>query len=241
MEPMHKDFPLIPQRSYDAIVRNGWLSEVLLALIVDPLEAEDFALGVGRYKEYERLYNEHPYAPHRALPIHADDFVKQGSNATDAWRQVIMQWVGQQKDARPALSSLTLYNRWLGAWCVSHVAREVLDLVAGNKDSLLKQINATEDWACGKLTTGQVRELAASVDPYDTYDFVANVARSSMSAAMIIDDYNAAEAAKRLAERVADAYAEASGTSEERWTTVCSEELVRLRGVVAEACMTFPV
>lgn len=252
MEPMHKDFPLIPQRSYDAIVRNGWLSEVLLALIVDPLEAEEVAAKLYRnlhyrllFKDYlsMMLFRDHPSMSENAadMPIGVDDFVRQGANATDAWRQVVAQWVRLQKDARPALRSLVVYNRWLGAWCSSHVAREVLDIVAGNKDRLLKQINVAEDWSCGKLTTAQVREISASMGKYAVYDFAADAAETSLRVITIYVADNAARAAEELADTVANAHAEASDTSEERWTTVCSAELVRLREVVAEACMTFPV
>ncbi len=98
----HKTFTLIPQRSFDAYVSSRpSLNEVMCALIVNPIAAEDSAemFGLG-------------------LPHSLSDFRTQNSlMGVEAALQTASTWLLTQDSISSALYELSLWDRWLAMWC----------------------------------------------------------------------------------------------------------------------------
>ena len=233
-EPMHPVFTEIPQRSYNALVRKGTLEEVLLALITDPLAAEDVA------DELE--------AKTRKLPaVTPSVFADLGANALSAWKITVAQWVMTQADARPALRALIAYDRRLGVWGACQVAREALSYVFVGEDRPRIAIETTEAWVVGRASIEQVRQSAAAANAaavsaaYATSAAAwaaAAAANAAADAAYAAYAATAAACATAAAAAAADA-AYAYGSA--KWNAARDAELIRFREVVANACMTFPV
>lgn len=93
---MHPYYTEIPQRSFDAIVKAGLLSELLLAFVTDPLNAEDIADCIVE-REETRIYvnlNKRKIA----APILISDIVGLPIEAPLTRAEItISQWVMAQK------------------------------------------------------------------------------------------------------------------------------------------------
>jgi len=220
----HPYFTEIPQRSFDAIVKNGYLSEVLVALLVDPLEADDVAESIYRKTETAiRLSaNYHIFS----ATIELADF--QGLPSKDAFEKLkitISQWVMTTNRADDALRVLAMWDRRFGVWCACQVARDALRFVPSGEQRQLRAIEATEAWVNGKATLDEVRSSGTA----------ANDAANAVSHA---DTLYAAVYASAAAYGANVAYYAANAAA-------CAAdndavELIRLREVVANACLTFP-
>lgn len=240
MEPMHPVFTLVPLRSYSAYVKSDppALDELMCALMVDPLEAEDAAAESGM---------EMPHA--------LANFASLGRRPYTAALQTIAQWVEEQEEARPALRGLMKYNNKLGTWCACQLARASLLYVSADEPRPRAIIELTESWLYGKSTLEDVRRYAnrsmsgpsVTVADMAAVDAAANAAYSAYNdTSDPRKSSNAAEAADSVAVAVAISSEEEppSGRKVYRFNSDSPSrkaELVRLREVVAAACLTFPL
>jgi len=237
----HPIYTEIQQRSYDALVRSGTLEEVLLALITDPLAAEDVA------DELE--------AKTRKLPaLHPNAFAELGANVIAAWKITIAQWAMTQADVLSALLSLVTYDRRLGVWCTCQVVRDALRFVPASERRPRVAIETTEAWVMGRASTKQVSQSATAAyavpipasfaAAYAAYaasgqrqdDVCFSVRTAADAAAHAAANSSAAVAAARASNTATEPYASAAV-----WGAEMNAELIRLQKVVAAACFTFPV
>lgn len=133
---MHPVYSFVPQRSYRAYVKSDpptlSIDELLCALIVDPLAAEDAA---------EQLGVKH--TPH-ALSDFADIGIAQHRVALET----IAQWVRQMVWPPKTLAQIAAYNQRLGTWCACQIARDVIPFIGDERRRSLcqKAVEATEKW-----------------------------------------------------------------------------------------------
>ena len=164
--PAHNVFTEIDARSYAAIVKKGYLSEVLLALLVDPLEAEDVAESIDTRRFSSILLQANGRVV--SAPIRLEDF--QSLPSKDAFEKLkitLYQRVMKSGRAESALSQITEWSQRIGVWCACAVAREALRYVPEGDQRPLRAIEMAELWAVGKATINEVK--AASYDAYNTY------------------------------------------------------------------------
>lgn len=245
MEPMHPVFTLVPERSYKAFVKGNLptLDELMCALVVDPDEAQDVA------KERKLRI------PH-ALPVFAD----LGRAPYTAALQTIAQWIMQQPIDGAPLDLLARYDRRLLAWIACQVARESLRFAHDYEEKLLVILQKTERWVTGNLPSSKTQKTAS--EAYGIFTLASNSPSDADTAETAYASYAvyAAAASPSMfsgidAEAVVFSAASAWASGETKvdlnnddlspsqlsaWTSARDAELVRLRGVAAEACMTFP-
>lgn len=187
-------FTEIDARSYDAVVRNGWISEVLLAMLVDPLEADDMANSILRRKEssIELYVNGRVFD----APISLEDFHDLPSkHAFEKLKITMSQWVMTNDRADNAVRMITMWNIRFGVWCACAAAREALQFIPEGELRPLLAIEAAEAWVRGRAT-GQ--RVAAGADAA----YAASYAAARAVDAADVDAYTAS------AEAAADAAAE---------------------------------
>lgn len=241
---MHSYYTEIPQRSFEAIVKNDYLSEVLVALLVDPLEAEDIAESIKDRIDAAITLDLNGRA--FSAPIGLADF--QNLPSKDAFEKLkitLSQWVMTTERANGTLRVLSTWDQRFGAWCSCAVARVGIRFVPKGDRRALLAIETTEVAVRGKSTDIYVTDAAMAA--YDasssarTLAAAAAYASASYAAASFVASVgtsvadNAASLAANAAVRVADAVASVSGRDDLRVA-----ELIRLREVVANACLTFP-
>lgn len=249
MEPMHPVFTLVPLRSYSAYVKGDppALDELMCALMVDPLEAEDTVAEMGM---------EMPHA--------LADFSSLGRRPYTAALQTIAQWAEAQTDAAFAMRMVTLYDRRLGVWCACQLAREVMSFVSPDEKIHKATIELTESWVRGGAEIKKVRSAAKSAISAADYYFnedafsYSDVLFASGHAAYVASSRSvagavssAASVAEHVSYVVVDIDSEVEyefGDDEEDADDAgesddmrIAKELVRLREVVAAACLTFPL
>ncbi len=246
---MHPYYTEVHRRSFDAIVKNGWLSEILMALIADPDNSMDLADVLRRNGKDQSLsidLQRRGERPHPA-PISVSEFADRGTWAVDRWRITLAQWAMSFKEARPALHSLTLYDRRLGVWCACQVAREALRYTPDVGNSARVSIETTEAWVMGQATIAQVKSAtddavyagwSAGIDSADAS--AAYISDDAAYAATVDDDLSAANIASHTADAANTAWRTANANNAEV-DADSGAELIRLREVVANACMTFPL
>lgn len=228
-EPMHPIYTAVPARSVTAYAKRKpiALAHILCAAIVDSENAEDASDQYGVY----------------GTPHSLRDFLEwRGAVGVDLALQISSQWTMQQDEARPAILEIVAWDHRAGVWCACQAAREALRFVPEDEARPRLAIETVERWVVGEATIGEVRAATAS----------ASAAAATADAA---DAANAAEAVAYVSNAVvhaahydlvstaifdvAEAYAErrenrgARGLSRYR-------ELIRLREVISNACMTFP-
>lgn len=236
-EPMHPVFTEVPQRSYNAIVGNGWLSEVLLALVVDPLEAEDLAATIRRGAGIRLdIVPAHSGSKPYPAPVTVADFASAGANVLSTWRITVAQWVRTQSEAQDALSALVEYDRRIGVWCACQVARQVLRYVDDRRQRSRTAIETAESWVRGEVTNAQVRRDGDAAAYAYAGDHAADAGYSAI-ATIYVGMAHCSDTAHHAAASVAF---ESAAYGSPEWTTAYRSELVRLREVVASACLTFP-
>lgn len=244
MEPMHPVFTLVPERSYKAFVKDKLptLDELMCALVVDPDEAQDVA------KERKLRI------PH-GLPVFAD----LGRVPYTAALQTIAQWMMQQPVEGAPLDLLAKYDRRLVAWIACQVARESLQFAHDYEEELLVILQKTERWVTSHLPSSKTQKTAS--EAYGIFTLVSNSPSDADMAETSFASYAVFAAASSPsmfsginAEAVVFSAASAKASGETKidpnddltpsqlsaWTSARDAELARLRGVAAEACMTFP-
>jgi hypothetical protein len=260
---MHPYFTEIPLRSFEAMAFDGKLSEILLALIVDPHEANDVSRAIlDIYPTRIDLVSNEDGRSIVDAPVRIEDFMDLGLKSFDAMKITVAQWVMTTDGASDALRVLTVWDRRFGVWCACAVAREALHYVLAEDQRPLRAIEAAEAWAIGKATIETVTTadaaarsaanyakaaLGASVYNIAAADAAAQaaaIADAAVAAAAAAADpaYEAADVAKKAA-RVASIAARRDADRREdfeNWNTAFYAELFRLREVIANACLSFP-
>jgi hypothetical protein len=225
-EPMHPIYTAVPLRSVRAYAKREpvTLEAVLCAAIVDPENAED------AFEEYGASGTPHSLR----------DFLDwRGDLGVDIALQVAAQWTIQQKEARTVIEQIIAWDHRVGVWCACQVAREALRFVPEDEERPRIAIEATERWVIGDATIDEVRSATAAAETayvaaYTDYVNAADDASADAASAYAAAAFAAAAAAYTAAD------ADAGRNYEQIWERARNEELVRLREIVANACMTFP-
>lgn len=143
---MHPYYTEIPLRSFEAIVQNGWLSEILLALITDPLEAEDLAEMLSRTKRGGKLWVRFKGERRLPAPISCEEFRRISIEGKTKWRVTLSQWVMRFDTADDSLQSLIDYDKKLGVWAECKIARESLRFAEKGEGRPIYAIKTAEAW-----------------------------------------------------------------------------------------------
>jgi len=125
---MHSYYTEVEARSYDAIVNNGWLSEVLLAMVVDPLEAEDVADVIVRNDAAKTMMID---GSQRALLSLSDGL---GASLIDRAKITAWQW----------------------ASCACHLPVGMLARLPKDRPQARETIRKTLSWVFGQDTAATV-------------------------------------------------------------------------------------
>jgi hypothetical protein len=237
-EKMHPIYTAVPARSMWAYVKLTYpkLEEVLCAAIVDPHNARDAAEEYGI----------------SGTPHSLEDFWDwRGAIGVDLALQVVSQWTMQQPEALWALNPIANWNRLLAIWCACRVAREGLRYVRESEDRPRISIETTERWLIDDATLDEVRAAAeaaaasSSVNTYGAAYAATSAAQATARAAAVSglvqnDPFVFAVDSSARAVASAAAYAVDPRKNLGLWSSARDAELLRLREVVAKACLTFP-
>jgi hypothetical protein len=235
---MHPVFSFVPNSSYKAYVKGDLptLDELLCALIVDPLEAEDAAEQFGE----------------KRTPHSLGDFARISHGALRQALETIAQWVlwmrdNHRKGADFAIKSITRYSIRLGAWCAAQVARSVLSYL-DNPSKAEEAIKYTEQWVMYQAyidyvyVAGYAADSLARELSYEGDESAAFAMYSAAEAAFVVGNSSPMQSA------VGSVYAAASSKAFENasdlnldYDDLVNKEMLRLSNVVAEACVSFPV
>jgi hypothetical protein len=135
-------YTLIPQKSLDAFIHTGSLSEVLSALIIDPDEAEDYVREHG---------ND---APHSMR-----DFMNLGRKALTSALQTTAEWTLRYGDPERAIRGIVRWDRRLGIWCCCAAVGPLLSLMPASEERPRAAVEAALGWAARKVNS---RKAAAA-------------------------------------------------------------------------------
>lgn len=141
---MHSYYTEVEARSYDAIVKNGWLSEVLLAMVVDPLEAADVADVIIRNDAAKTMMID---GSQRALLSLSYGL---GASFLDRVKITASQWVSQQSDGRSVMAQLAGWDQKLGVWCACHLPVGMLARLPNDRPQARETIRKTLSWVFGQ-------------------------------------------------------------------------------------------
>lgn len=250
---MHPYYTEVPLRSFEAIVQNDWLSEILLALITDPLEAEDFAKLLSRGQpETIYVYTDESKNFQAPLPISVDDFACLPAKSVSKWRITMAQWLAKQQSSHSTFLELSLYDTRMCMWAACYLARHSVRYIESPSDNMLRTLSAAENF----IATGRDKSAIfnASRDlyretakmPYDDYSEIQwahNATKKAVNATLSLSDHRyISDCALYTMEDVASVIA-CSKTEDDRsrFTEVMDQEFDQLNQVVAQSCMTFPM
>jgi|JI10StandDraft_1071094.scaffolds.fasta_scaffold00157_127 hypothetical protein len=231
MKPrMHEIYTHIDDRSYKAFVESGSLDEVLCAFVVDPDEAEDVAKRYGVSG-----------TPHSLLFLWT-----QSAGFFDAALQTIAQWVMAQPDAEAALDGVASWNMLLGIWCACAVSKEALLLCPDRQNRAKSLIGLTEEWVAsrGSMPHEKIRAMVREVSRFQatlrSYAEQTSLSAAMESAALIWrspDPSGVSSVSRYVAAALCD---DGGDEDDEEFLSCKASEMLRLRSVVAEACLRFP-
>lgn len=234
---MHPYYTEIPLRSFYAMLRSGGLSEVLLALITDPLEAEDFAsLLVRDTPDSIRIR-----LPDRNIvaPISVADFKEMSLTSVAKWRITLAQHVMSFEDAANTMRSLARYDTRLSAWCSIALIRSVMiELRTPLLDPTSRVVEATDGWVRGFVSldelnvTGDVLDEAYRSTPNTSVNFLSM--RVALAALNLV--YTARNRSTAFCGNVVKYVSEVM--SPNRLSTEPPPPLLEM---IADACFTFPL
>lgn len=226
----HEIYTHIDERSYTAFVESGSLDEVLCAFVVDPDEAEDVAKRYGV----------------SGTPHSLSFLWTQSASFFDAALQTIAQWVMAQPDAEVALEGVASWERLLGIWCACAVAKEALLLCPDRQNRAKSLISMTDEWVASRGTMphkeirAMVREVSRFQATLRSYAEQTSLSAAMESAALIWrspDPSTVASVSRSVAAALCD---DGGDEDDEEFLSCRSSEMIRLRSVVAEACLRFP-
>ncbi len=235
---MHKTFTRVPQRSYDAFVgrRRATLDALLAAFSVEPLEAED-------------ALREHEI---NGIPKSLEYFASLGRLSFVSALETISQWALAQKDGYKALEAIISYDRRLGVWCACQVAKQTLPLIPSDEQRPAWAVEAAEQWVIvpsvseARLRNAAWRALdfADEVDGRGYLDMSSFFAASAAGNAVncIFRKEPLKHAWLTVYQTAAAASFRAAYIDKTKDRSVLEKaEAVRLREVVANACLSYPV
>lgn len=121
-------FTDIPRASFDAIVKEGFLTEVLLAMAVDPLDAADIGDAIVAHSRSPMSIiidtgneGEPPYK----APISPRDFWEMGHGFYERMKVAISEWCDVTPNATDgAAERIALWNRNFAVYTVAVLASE---------------------------------------------------------------------------------------------------------------------
>ena len=217
---MNDYYTHIPQKSYKAYVNDRQnLDQVLCALIVDPDDAADAA------KEYGL-----------ELPHSLEDFQSYSLKFVEMMKQTLAQWVMTNANAQDAMPELTRWNIRVGTACACAVARSVQKYLGGGwYDRSESQMRAAEAWVDGSMDKEKMRSIVrenappSSLAQFSRLSWLAATSSNRAATVPVLGSYAAATSVRYAA----DAIYEANDASSR------DDALVRLREVVANACLSF--
>lgn len=250
---MHPYYTEIPLRSFEAIVQNDWLSEILLALITDPLEAEDFAKLISRGQpETIYLFTDESKNFQAPLPISVHDFACLPAKSVSKWRITMSQWLAKQKSSYSTFLELSVYDTRMCMWAACYLARYSMQYLESPSENMIRTLSAAEHF----IATGSDKSAVSNASrdlyretskmPYDDYSvvhWVHNATKNAVNATLSLHDQRYISNSSVYAmEDVANVIA-CTKTEEdrERFTEVADQEFDQLNQVVAQSCMTFPM
>lgn len=250
---MHPYYAEIPMRSFQEIVRDGMLSEVLLALIVDPHEAVDISVALKRGPGRQLLitvYGGNPYPP----PISPEDFANLGWKAEVASRITAGRWALQNRDTISSIESITRWNEWLGVWCAINVAMvacapypraesalrraaimvQARESVESEVQRMRRDMEDANTDALREENFAEAEACASAHGALTALYYVGSIARNSEKSAGV-----AVEAAAKMAAESGSDVTDFD-RSTDRFNTIYFAALKMLREVIADACLSFP-
>lgn len=234
---MHPYYTEIPLRSFYAMLRSGGLSEILLALITDPLAAEDFASLLIRDTPDSigiRLLDRNIVAP-----ISVADFKEMSLPSVTKWRITLAQHVMSFEDASNAMRSLSKYDRRLSVWCSIALVRSVMmELRPPLLDPASRVVEAADGWVRAVVS---LEELDLTGDVLDeAYRSTPNISINSLSRPVALAAINLVYAARNrptvFCRDIVKYVSQVMSPSR-----LSTEPPPPLREVIADACFTFPL
>lgn len=226
----HGYYTNVYQKSYEVFAKHSKkLDPLLIALMVDPLEAEDAKKLFGK-----------------KIPHSLDDFRnRDGQMAVDAALQTVVQWLQQQSSLGSAVAEIAAWNCRLAVWLDVAASRWALSAISSNDARLTDSLNTVERWVRG--LAGQDELSTALMDSVSAVSDASNVpwilpreayaARAVMRTAQAADGAFMINRCNSYSEYVPDEAASAHYGYSSR---PIGEKLIELRSVLANACMTFP-
>jgi|JI10StandDraft_1071094.scaffolds.fasta_scaffold01000_27 hypothetical protein len=253
--PRHSIYTEIDTRSYNAIVKYGWISELLLALLVDPLEAEDVGESLKRWNHTEILITG------GRAPTSRSDFIDLHSrSAFEKMKITLAQWSASMTNSEEALRILFDWDFRFAAWCGCAVARDSLKFVPKEDRRPIDAIESAESWVRGDLGAktmlsasksafrssqeARVKRLASAENAASAASTVAvaiydmsrgNTMDAGMELTFVVSQTASAWSAYLSGREYASGVDKATTSSEHY-----QDQISRLCGVVAEGCITFP-
>ena len=160
----------------------------------------------------------------------------------EAVAKALSDWALEQSDAREVLRTIARADRRIGVWLACASARTTLRYVPVGEDRPRLAIETAERWTRGDATESEC--IAAADATYTAYvaDAGADAAVAAYAAAYAAAAAysSAADAAAYSADYAARAATRAAAPSAEKYRAIRDAELILLREVVANACLTFP-
>lgn len=242
-EKMHSYYTEIPLRSFDATVKNGWLSEVLTALLVDPLEAEDVAETLARSDTTYRMVFSLRDGVREPVPISLEYFMSLPSKSVfERLKITVAQWIMTQPDAMQAAYETTAWDQRFGVWCTCQAVRVCLPNVRFDDPNPSDAIAAAERWVIGLANVDAVNDAAnKAIDSAVSAEVDGDVAASSAADAAAFSANAALGSGFKAAAYANDAISSAATSilTARRQTSRVTVS-VELRDVMARSCLTFP-
>jgi hypothetical protein len=236
-------FTEISKASVSEIVKKGLLTEVLLALIVNPSNAVDIdAAIVARNESFIEIdAGGGPESRYRA-PIYPSDFASNGAKAFEMMKTTVSQWCRATRlDPSFALMSITYWDIRFGVWCASEIARTELENF-GTRTIATHAINAVQRFLVGEAQYTTVSEYAEAAWDENAAaglhgdDWTARVtaAAANIADAAIRGRDVAPEAVRAALSGIAKSHAYEADYGYEA-------ALKRLLKPMSEACLTVPM
>ncbi len=166
---MHESFSRVHQRSYDVFVGNSivHLDPLMMALAVDPLEAEDAASSRSS-----------------DIPHSLEYFSSISRLAYLSAIETISQWVlhhpGEQK-----IKQMAMYSPRLAVWCTAQAVRDVLRLLPPEEERPLTAVATAERWVMGESSGEQCLADARDSMAYSEETVFDQPANSRMASAAV--------------------------------------------------------
>lgn len=244
---MHPHYTEIPKHSLEAFLVRGNLSEVLLALSTDPAKVHATSRSVHDVREtqVDLLIDKRVVK----APIGIDDFSSAGTLAFKRMKTTLSQWVMKSDLEFYALRDLALWDQRFGVWCSCKTARSVMHLIDRDELRPIGVIESAESWLLGNATEREVLSKASAVrlSSY-SHQAAAWAVESALAAARTVDSPRAssralwcalsASQAVGWATRDAEFAADAAAAAGKPAAAVADH--VRIREVIANACLSFP-